>query len=98
MKGYDTELASNLLNDYNKKMEELDIMETIRLQGIGKVRAIPASDLKVGMRTVWNFGGIEVIKSLTLSKTGKTIQAVVDCNGKDYNRKLLGTRLVGIEV
>ena len=68
----------------------------IHLQGIGKVKAIPASELEVGMRTVWNFGGIELIKSLTPSKSGKTIQAVVEFEGKEYNRKLLGTRLVGI--
>ena len=94
--GYDTELASRLLNDYNKKMEELENVETIQLQGIGKVKAIRAKDLKVGMETIWNFGAIEIIKSLTFSKTGKTIQAIVETNGKEYNRKLLGTRLVGI--
>lgn len=76
-------------------------MEKVHLQGIGKVNAIKAKDLRVGDITVWNYGGLEKIISITPSKTGKTLKVGIEY--KDYHgeivqseRKLGAERLVGI--
>lgn len=70
---------------------------TIRLQGIGVVEGIKAKNLKVGDVTVWNYGGTETVKEIRFSKTGKTLVAVVECNGKDYERKMTAERIVCVK-
>lgn len=37
----------------------------IQLQGIGKLAAIPVSEMTVGMRTCWNFGYTYDVVSIT---------------------------------
>lgn len=69
----------------------------IWLQGIGNRPAIKASDLKPGMVTVWNYGGTETVKSVTPSKTGKTVSISIVCDsGYEGVRKLKSDRLVGV--
>ena len=70
----------------------------MKLQGIrGEQKAIPAKDLSPGMVTLWNFGGKGIIKSISFSKTGKTLKAIIMCeDGKEYERTFRGNRLVAI--
>lgn len=76
-------------------------MEKLHLQGIGKVDAVKAKDLRVGDVTVWNYGSLAKVISITPSKTGKTLKVGIEY--KDYHgkivqseRKLGAERLVGI--
>lgn len=78
-------------------------MNTIQLQGLGKVAATEAQNLKVGDVTVWNYGGLETITSIEFSKTGKTLTAGIEYFDTFYNkvvqstRKFKATRIVGIQ-
>ena len=81
----------------NERM--VDIMEnTVKLQGIySKQKAIPAGELKPGMVTVWNFGYKEVIKSVELTKSGKSVKCSIICeSGKELSRTMRIDRLVAI--
>jgi hypothetical protein len=68
----------------------------MRLQSIGIVKGTPAREIKIGDRLMWNFGETTIVKSVELSKTGKTLSIVEESNGKDYSRKLGVERLVCI--
>ena len=70
----------------------------MKLQGMhGEQKAIPAKDLKPGMITLWNYGYKGTIKSISFSKTGKTLKAIIiSGNGKEYERRLGANRLVAI--
>jgi hypothetical protein len=68
----------------------------MRLQGIGIVKGTPAKEIRIGDRLMWNFGGTTIVKSVELSKTGKTLSIVEEDRGKDYSRKLGAERLVCI--
>ena len=66
-------------------------MATIKLQGIyEKKQAIPASELKPGMVTVWNWGLTETVKSVTPTKSGKSVKCVIICDesGNEYIRTI----------
>lgn len=71
--------------------------QTIQLQSIGHVPAIPAGQLKIGQVTVWNFGSTETIVS-KIKETAKTIvfQIRDDKSGNLHQRRLNKTRLVAI--
>lgn len=72
-------------------------MNTIHLQGIGRVTARPAGELNVGDVTIWNYGYREVVESIT--PTGKQSVTVVIRNaktGEAFTRTMRRTRLVGI--
>lgn len=74
-------------------------MATVKLQGIyGRKNAIPASELKPGMVTVWNFGYTETVKSVEHTKSGKSVKCVIisDESGKEYTRMIRNDRLVAI--
>lgn len=60
---------------------------TTQLQGIGTVPAIPARDLKPGMIIRWNFGYTALVLDVFPSDSGKTLIAVIQENGKVYNRR-----------
>lgn len=75
-------------------------MATVKLQGIyGKKKAIPASELKPGMVTLWNFGYTETIKSVTPTKSGKSVKCVIICDesGNEHIRTMRVDRLVAIQ-
>jgi hypothetical protein len=77
-------------------------MKTIRLEGIGVLEGIEAKDLKVGDVTIWNYGGLEKITSITPSKTGKTLKVGIEyTNFKgeivQSERKLNANRVVAIQ-
>lgn len=44
-------------------------MNTIQLQGIGKVKATVASELKINDTVVWNYGESTIVKNI--EKVGK---------------------------
>ena len=76
-------------------------MLSIKLQGIGERPAVRAKDLKVGDVTIWNFGGCETVKSVTPSKTGKTVVVGIEYKDRygaatESERKFRADRLVGI--
>lgn len=73
-------------------------MATIQLQQIGTKQAKPAGDLKAGDVTVWNFGFTETILSV-VKETAKTVWLEIrsDKSGTIHTRRLLKTRLVGVQ-
>lgn len=70
---------------------------TIQLQCIGKRNAITGSELKVGDVMICNFGVKQTFTKLETSKSGKTINYTVLCNGKLYDGKTTATRLFAVE-
>ncbi|MFV1457790.1 hypothetical protein [Bacillus mycoides] len=76
-------------------------MLSIQLQGIGETSAVRAKELKVGDVTVWNYGYLETVKSITPSKTGKTLKIEIEYESisgvlAQSERTLRVDRLVGI--
>ena len=69
----------------------------IQLQGIGKREAIKASELIVGDVMICNYGYTQKVTKLEASKSGKTINYEVLCNGKLYTSKTTATRLFAVE-
>lgn len=69
----------------------------IQLQGIWRRNAITASELKVGDVMICNYGETQTFTRIEKSKTGKTINYTVLCNGKYYEGKTTATRLIAIE-
>lgn len=68
------------------------------LQGIGEREAIKAVDLRPGMVTIWNYGCIEIIKDITVTKSGKSIKCtVISEYGKEFTRTMRINRLVVVE-
>jgi len=68
---------------------------SVHLQGIGKVTAKPAGELKIGDKTVWNYGFIETIVAIELK--GKSVYVTItDNRNEKFTRRFLQTRLVGI--
>lgn len=74
-------------------------MEMLHLQGIGKMPAIKAKELKPGMITVWNFGYKEKIVDIAPTKSGKSIKCFIISveSGKEFNRTLRVNSLVAID-
>ena len=69
----------------------------IWLQWHGWQPAIKAGELKPGMVTMWNGGTTETIKSVTRSKSGKTVSvSFVSESGYEGTRKFNYDRLVAI--
>jgi translation elongation factor P/translation initiation factor 5A len=68
---------------------------TIRLQGIGLVKGIKASELQVGMRLVWNYGSAYDVVSI--APKGQQSLTVVERSietGKEYTRTMRQNRTV----
>ena len=68
---------------------------SIQLQHIGRVPAIPAGNLKEGMRLMWNFGSMSDVVSID-RETAKTIWITEksDRTGNLFSRRFAKTRLV----
>ena len=69
---------------------------TIHLQGIGMAPAIPARLLEVGMKRLYNYGSTGEI--LSVQKTDKWIDLVIQENGKNYRRKHKPETMVAIVI
>lgn len=72
-------------------------MEYIHLQGIGKRKAIQAKHLKEGMILICNFGYTEEVKSVEISKSGKSVKTVILSGGKLYNKQFRVNTLLAVE-
>ena len=70
--------------------------DSIQLQGIGKVHAKPASELKVGDVTIWNYGYREMVETIEIR--GNSVYVTLRCqkSGQLFSRRFLQSRLVGI--
>lgn len=69
--------------------------DSIHLQGVGRVKAMPASQLEVGMRLMWNGGSTsDVMRIRDVSPAFLGIVERDTRTGKDYTRRLKKTRLV----
>ena len=69
----------------------------IHLQGIGEKPAKPAREIKIGDVLIWNFGEKSIVKSITETKSGKSVNLMEDDNGKIYKRRLSKNTLVAYE-
>ena len=66
---------------------------SMRLQGIGIVLGVPASEIKEGDFLIWNFGYTSEVTKI-LKETAKTVTLEIIESGKIYERKLNKTRIV----
>lgn len=57
------------------------------LQGIGKVNAVSANEIKAGDVLLWNFGCTSTVKAIRI--TAKSIILTTTSNGREYQRRLL---------
>ena len=55
------------------------------------------TEVKAGDVMICNYGYKQTVVSLEMSKSGKSVCAVIDCDGKLYNRKYRITSRVVIE-
>lgn len=68
---------------------------SIRLQSIGMVKAIPASELKVGMRVAYNFGyTYDVVSIAPKGKQSISVGLVSTKTGEKFNQTMRLTRNV----
>lgn len=70
--------------------------QSIHLIGIGRVAATTADDLRVGDVTIWNYGYREVVVAIEPKGAQSLTVTIRSRDGKDYQRTMRRTRLVGI--
>ena len=70
-------------------------MQTIHLQGIGPVQAIPAADIKPGDVLMWNYGYKSTVVAI-LSETAKSIVIQTKSDAGIFQRRLMKSRLVAL--
>jgi len=69
---------------------------SIQLQSVGKVNALPAGQIKVGTTLLWNFGHKSIVKAIS-KETLKSVWFTTQTdNGNTYNRRFLKTRLIAV--
>lgn len=68
---------------------------TIRLQSIGEVDAVPASEIKAGDVRMYNFGSTGIVIKV-IEKSSKTLQLITFENGKYFMFDIRKTTLVSI--
>ena len=79
-------------NANNNKMNN-----SIQLQSVGKVNALPAGQIKVGTTLLWNFGHKSIVKAIS-KETLKSVWFTTQTdNGNTYNRRFLKTRLIAVK-
>ena len=71
-------------------------MKEISLQGIAPKNAIQVNEVKAGDVMICNFGYTQKIVNLTPSKSGKTYNVIIECNGKLYDCKMSATRYIAL--
>ena len=70
---------------------------SIQLQSVGRVHAIPAGQVTVGTLLLWNFGHSSTVKAIT-KETEKSIWfTTLTDNGNTYNRRFVKTRLIAVK-
>jgi len=72
-------------------------METIQLQSVGHVEAVPASELKEGDKRLFNFGSTALVVKV-IEKTAKTLTIISysESNGKYYMSDIRKSTLVAV--
>lgn len=72
-------------------------MDMIHLQGIGKQQAIPANQLKVGMKRLYNFGYTGLITNIEPCKSGLSLKLTTQgSDGKLYTKTIRNDTLIAI--
>jgi hypothetical protein len=69
---------------------------TIWLQGVGRVRAKPASEFRSGEKIMWNEGATSKVISITPSPSGKQVRIIAVSEGISSSRDFKGSRLLAI--
>lgn len=70
----------------------------VHLQGVGLHYALPANQLRIGMRIVYNFGISSEVISITPTKSGKSVSVgTLADDGNKYTRKYRCGSLVAIK-
>ncbi len=70
---------------------------SIQLQSVGLVNAIPAGQVTIGTTLLWNFGHSSTVKAIT-KETLKSVWFTTQTdNGNIYNRRFLKTRLIAVK-
>ena len=70
----------------------------MNLQGIHEdLTGTLITEVKAGDVMICNYGYKQIVVSLEMSKSGKSVCTVIDCGGKLYNRKYRVTSRVVIE-
>lgn len=76
-------------------MPTTDTRQTIRLQGIGLVSAVPATEVQPGDVLVWNHGyKSDVIALEPKGEQSYTLRTRSHHDGKEYARTIRRTRLL----
>lgn len=73
----------------------IQMTNTIRLQSIGEVDAVPASEIKAGDVRMYNFGSTGIVIKV-IEKSSKTLQLITFENGKYFMFDIRKTTLVSI--
>lgn len=66
----------------------------IRLQGIGWVDAVPASELVAGDRVMFNYGSVYTVEAITRETKHTTWYDMADVNGKIWPTSYRKTKLM----
>lgn len=82
-----------IFSDYSNKV--IDGKSCIWLQHYGWAEAKPANEFKPGEKFLWNNGIPSTLKKI-IKETPKSIVVIEECDGKEYERRLLKSRLVAI--
>ena len=69
---------------------------TIWLQGVGRVKAKPASEFRAGEKIMWNGGVTSAVVSLTPSPSGKQVRIIAVSEGIQASRDFKSGRLLAI--
>lgn len=69
----------------------------IQLQGIGKVDAVRAGDLRVGDRIAWNFGYSSKVVAIGKSTPKGRYITTQSESGKKYTKLYSNNRLMGVK-
>ena len=72
--------------------------DTIRIQGVGEMPAIPVHALEKGDRVMWNGGAIDVVERIEYTQSGKSADLTLhrEGTGEENRRRVRSTRLVAI--
>lgn len=83
----------SIFSDYSNRV--INGKPCIWLQYYGWAEAKPANEFKPGEKFLWNNGTPSTLKRI-VKETPKSLTVIEECNGKEYERRLLKNRLVAI--
>ncbi|MFA7120962.1 MAG: hypothetical protein WC277_05745 [Bacilli bacterium] len=82
-----------------RNFKGLGFVPVVHLQGIGPVPAVPASSLRKGDITIWNYGGQERVLDIETSPSGKTAVFRIESigHGTLWDRRMNLSRYVAVD-